>query len=413
MKRDTIIIGGGLSGLTCGIALARAGKRVAIVGTGQSTLHFGGGSLGLLGMVDGKPVERPLEAMTSLPAAHPYSKIGHASIAALATEAASLLTSAGIPVTGDAQRNHYRLSPIGVAMEAWLTLPGYFTVDNLDELKGKQVAVANIIGFNDLPSAMLCDGLRQLGCTVNEHAITTPQLMEWRRTPSEMRATNVSRLLAHDDVLNAIAAELTRCARDAQLVLIPAVVDMLDGDALERLMAAVGHPVRLVATLPPSLGGARIQEHLVSAFTAAGGTYLLGDTVTGATGKEGHIDALHTANLGENALTATNYVLATGSFLSRGLVANYHGISEPIFGLDTDAPADREQWTQFGILEPQQALTYGVLTDDQFRGIAGGKAIDNLRVIGSILSDHDTLGMGDGGGVDMLTALHVAHALLN
>ncbi len=49
MKFDVIVMGGGLSGLTAGIALAEAGKNVALVSAGQSTLHFGSGSLDLLG----------------------------------------------------------------------------------------------------------------------------------------------------------------------------------------------------------------------------------------------------------------------------------------------------------------------------------------------------------------------------
>jgi glycerol-3-phosphate dehydrogenase subunit B len=40
MKFDNIIIGGGLSGLTCGITLAKAGKKVAVITAGQSTLPF-------------------------------------------------------------------------------------------------------------------------------------------------------------------------------------------------------------------------------------------------------------------------------------------------------------------------------------------------------------------------------------
>ena len=81
MRMDTVIMGGGLSGLTCGIALAKRGQRVAIVASGQSTLLFNGGSMELLGAIDGQPVTSPLEAIATLPQSHPYSKIGAERIA--------------------------------------------------------------------------------------------------------------------------------------------------------------------------------------------------------------------------------------------------------------------------------------------------------------------------------------------
>ena len=71
MKFDTIIIGGGLSGLVAGIDLSRKGQKCLIVSSGQSALHFFSGSFELYGM----GVE-PFKAMESLSPQHPYSMIG-------------------------------------------------------------------------------------------------------------------------------------------------------------------------------------------------------------------------------------------------------------------------------------------------------------------------------------------------
>lgn len=110
MRYDTIIIGGGLSGLTCGIALAKGGQRVAVIGAGQSTLHFNSGSISLLGYdAEGNTVASPLEAMEQLPASHPYHRVGDK--AARAAEAAQLLAEAGLKMKGEAKANHFPFDP--------------------------------------------------------------------------------------------------------------------------------------------------------------------------------------------------------------------------------------------------------------------------------------------------------------
>lgn len=67
MKFDTIIIGGGLSGLICGIYLSQQGQRCVIISSGQSALHFSSGSFDLLNnLPDGTNVQKPLEVINEL-----------------------------------------------------------------------------------------------------------------------------------------------------------------------------------------------------------------------------------------------------------------------------------------------------------------------------------------------------------
>ena len=57
-------------------------------------------------------------------------------------------------------------------------------------------------------------------------------------------------------------------------------------------------------------------------------------------------------------------------------------------------------------------LQHGVATDGGLRCLREGKPIQNLHAIGSVLSGHDAVKMGDGTGVSLLTALAVAHNIL-
>ena len=97
MRFDTIIIGGGLAGLVCGIKLQKAGKKCAIVSAGQSAMHFSSGTFDLLGRLpDGTEVESPLKAVPSLPSEHPYSILGIDRVKKYADEAIRFFGECGI-----------------------------------------------------------------------------------------------------------------------------------------------------------------------------------------------------------------------------------------------------------------------------------------------------------------------------
>ena len=410
MRMDTVIMGGGLSGLVCGIALAKRGQRVAIVATGQSTLLFNGGSMELLGCVDGAVVDSPIEAIAALPEEHPYRKIGADRIADLAEQAKSLLSDAGILMEGSTAANHWRITPMGIAKPAWLTLKSHLAIDDIKQLPCKRLALMCIKGFFDEPNGMLANGLRELGFEVNAIEFATEDTIALRRSPSEMRASSLAKHLVSSHALRRVADEVNRLAGDADMVLLPSVLG--DEDAFDTLQSMVQKPLRLVATLPPAVAGVRMQALLRHYFQMLGGTYLMGDTAVSGAFDGNRLTSVTTAKLGDMPLKADQFVLATGSFISRGLVADYERVYEPVLGLDVDADGDREQWTRFGILEPQAYWRYGVKTDTDLCCQLRGKTINNLRAIGSVLSGHDAVKMGDGTGVSLLTALAAAQSIL-
>ena len=412
MRMDTVIMGGGLSGLTCGIALAKRGQRVAIVASGQSTLMFNGGSMELLGSIGGKTVTSPLEAIATLPQSHPYSKIGAGNIAALAASAKELLADAGINMEGNASANHWRITPMGVAKPAWLTLSDHLLIDNLDNLPAKRVALMCIRGFFDEPNGMLAQGLRDLGFEVKAIEFTTDDITTLRRSPSEMRASSLAKHLGSNNALQRVADQINALAGDADIVLLPSVLGQNDDNDFQSLQTMVRKPLRLVATLPPAVAGMRMQTQLRHYFKMLGGNYLMGDSAVSGAFDGDRLTSITTAKLGDMPLKADQFVLATGSFISRGLVADYERVYEPVLGLDVDADADREQWTRFNILEPQAYMGYGVATDGDLRCSKQGTTIQNLHAIGSVLSGHDAVKMGDGTGVSMLTALAAAQSIL-
>ena len=366
----------------------------------------------LLGSIDGQEVTAPLEAIATLPDNHPYRKIGTERIASLANEAKQLLDDAGINMEGRPDANHWRITPMGVAKPAWLTLSDHMRIDDLSHLPAKRVALMAIRGYLDQPNSMLAQGLRSLGMEVKVVEFTTSDITSLRRSPSEMRATSLAKHLMSNSALQRVAEQINALATEADLVLLPSVLGQNDDNDFRTLQSMVNKPLRLVATLPPAVAGMRMQAQLRHYFRMLGGTYLMGDTAVSGTFNQDRLTAVTTAKLGDMPLKADHFVLATGSFVSRGLMADYERVYEPVLGVDVDADADRECWTRFGVLNAQAYTQYGVATDNSLRCLIEGKPITNLRAIGSVLSGHDAIKMGDGTGVSMLTALAAAHDII-
>lgn len=413
MKYDTIIIGGGLAGLVAGLRIVGQGRSVAIVSMGQSALHFNSGSLSLLGHDGRSEVVHPLDAMESLPGSHPYAKVGVGRIKDILPRIKPMFADAGIRLRGSSDRNHYRLTPIGMFKPAWLTMEEYASAEDPDNTGWGKTLAVNISGFLDFYPTFIARGLQNVGVDCEVRHFTAPCLDVLRRSSTEMRAANIARTV-DDAGLGQVAAAINRLVREASVstVIMPAVFGLNDCRPVDKLRDMVDGRLMLVPTMPMSVGGMRMQIRLRERFRELGGAYLLGDKVSRGVFDGDRLSAVYTDNFGYMKLSADHFIFAAGSFFGHGLESTPQTVGEPVFGLDVDAPAGRGGRCSDDLFAAQEYMSYGVMTDDALKVYRGGRRVDNFYAVGSALSGCNSMKEGSGAGVALMTAMKVADDIL-
>lgn len=415
MRFDTIIIGGGLAGLVCGLRLQEAGQKCAIVSAGQNAMHFFSGGFGLLAKLpDGTDVDTPLTAIPSLDATHPYAKIGAENIEKYAEETKRLFCTLGSNVEGTAEQNRYVISASGALKPAWLTIDDIASVSAKDEKIADNALIVNIDGFLDFNTSFIAESFEKRGTACKITAVTTDEIRNLRRNPSEMRASNIARIMdnaaARTTLVNAVKAELAKGKFDA--VVLPAVFGLKNHETVQAVREELGIKTLFIGTLPPSVPGIRSQMQMKRAFEAKGGTFLMGDEAVASEIKDGKVTAIKTANLGDIELTADNYVLASGSYFGHGIIAEIDKVTEPVFGADVIFDNDRGNWYDKNFFGKQNFIGFGVATDDKFNVIKNGESIRNLYAAGSVLGGFNPLHEGCGAGVAIMTAFYISDSIL-
>lgn len=417
MKFDTIIIGGGLSGLISGIYLSQRGQRCVIISSGQSALHFSSGSFDLLNnLPDGTSVQKPLDAISELvkqAPTHPYAKLGETKFKELAQQAEEFFKNAGISTQGNHEENHYRVTPMGTLKPTWLTLKNLLISENEKCLPIQHPGIFNITGFLDFYTRFIADEFLKMGAKCSIHSINFPALENLRKNPTEMRSVNIARVFDKQENIKELARILKAESGDCDSIILPAITGLNREDVVDYLRKEINKPIYLLPTLPPSVPGIHTQQKLRSVFQQNGGIFMLGDNVLRADIKGNRISQIYSFNHGDIPFVGQNFILATGSYFSQGLIASTEKIYEPIFDLDVTFTPNRTQWYNSDVFDTQPYQSFGIKTDSTFRCTREGKIFENLYAAGAILEGFNPLKEGCGAGVSILSAMYIAEQILS
>lgn len=419
MTYDVIVIGIGLAGLTAGVRLAQAGRRVLMLAKGVGGTHLGSGTIDVLGYGDGL-IERPAAAFPDFLVArpdHPYARTGLPALRAAAAWFLRTLEADGYPFAGSLEDNLLLPTAVGAVKPSALVAR---TMAAGDLRTGGPAVIVGFRNLKDFYPALLSDNLSHARLPDGAGVSARPILVDPPGLTGEadLSPLDLARAFDRPDFRAALAADVRPQLRPGERVGFPAVIGLRDPlAAWQDLEGRLGAPVFEIPMLPPSIPGMRIFERLDRALRAAGARVHIGFPVIEAHVARGRCTGVTTGGAARPyTWRAQHVVLATGGIASGGIVAESDGtIREAVFGLPlVGLPASESPRFLPGYFDRHPFNRVGLAVDDSLRPLdSGGRpVIINVRAAGAMLAHAEPWREKSGDGISLATGYRAADSIL-
>lgn len=394
MHYDLIIMGMGLSGLMAAKTAIDLGKKVLLIGKGMGGLILFSNTIDVLGKIpETLSLKDGLIDWIKGHPEHPYSKIG---VEGIEEALFSFLSLFPPPYTFHSLDGRNALLPTaaGTFRSTYLfpsTLAGGLY------LKEGNALIVGFKGFKEFYAGYMA---KEFKC---RHLVLS--LQEERR--SEVAATYLSRLMEKEGFREKIGSQIKNFLKGESLIAIPPLLGLHDPmGAKKHLEAITGIEITEIPSLPPSMLGMRIFNRFKEYLLERGADFLLGNKISKVQVKNSLCEGVEVFHPPITRFySAHHFILATGRFIGGGLEAERERISEPLFHLPVFGTRSAGHWFGENFFDDHPIHGFGVLVDHFFRPLdrEGKPILENVRVVGTILSGHHSLYEGSREGIEIST----------
>ena len=400
------VIGAGIAGCAATtFALSRGISTVKIGNTGA--LAYTSGYFDLLGVEQGKHVRDPWEGLNRLRERepdHPYSKICNEDIHQALNEFTRSISNMGLSYTSVAKHNITGLLPAGVCKQT-ACMPETMLKGGQAFADKARVLILDFEGLQGFSGREIVSNLSDQWPQLRTQKADFPDM----DTSAQLFPEVLARALEVADTRMAFAEMIKPLIRDAEYVAMPAILGIHGSDHVHAEMETLlGVPVFEIPTIPPAVAGIRLRELFDQQLAERGATVINQHMVKTVSIDKDAIRLGFEDHFGPVIIEAENVLLASGRFLSGGLIAEQQRIGEPLMNLTVKQPEERNHWFSEAYFDPQghPINRSGLVFNDNFQPLdSSGEVVDErLYAAGIVLSGQDWIRQRCGAGLAIATA---------
>lgn len=410
---DLAVIGSGIAGFAASIFATNRQIATAQVGN-TGAIAYTTGYLDLLGSLyaDPNPLVNPWQGLAHLRQEephHPLSRLPVELIRQAFNEFTTFVTNAGIGYTPPGDENITALTPVGTGKQT-LCLPTTMAAGPLALAARRAAVIVDFKGLKGFSGRQVVANLRHCWPELCSARLTFPGMARGEIYPEVM-----ARALEVAGTRRELADQLRQAAAGAGCVGLPAVLGMHHPDRVhQELEELSGLTIFEIPTMPPSVPGIRLREMFEQLFPQRGLTLIPQQKVDRLSFTDDGPLLELADNYGPVTIRAKAVLLATGRFLSGGLVADRSRISESLLQLPVSQPVERAEWyrQQYTDRRGHPIHRAGIEVDDSCRPVdRNGRVVDpRLFAAGVILAHQDWIRGRCGAGIAIATAFRAVAA---